>query len=147
MFKHIMVATDLSDGAKNATIKAVQIAHQFNSKITILNVHEEFMGKEEMEMLRVSVKEVQEKFREIALEAKSEIKSLLTELQANDIETNVLLREGTPSKVILKNAKDLKIDLIVMGTKGKDTLYELIIGSTTKNVTRSSHCPVLTVPS
>ena len=146
MFKHIMVATDLSESAKNATIKAVQIAHQFNSKITILNVHEEFMDKEEMEMLRVSVKEVQEKFREIAIEAKTEIKSLLNELHANDIDTEIMLREGTPSKEILKNAKDLKIDLIVIGTNGKDTLYELILGSTAKNVTRSSHCPVLTVP-
>ena len=78
MFRHIMVATDLGEGTKNATKKAVQIAHQFDSKITILNVHEEFMDKEEMEMLRVSVKEVQEKFREIAIEAKSEIKSLLS---------------------------------------------------------------------
>ena len=146
MFKHILVPTDLSPRAKNATKKAIQIAHQFNSKITILNVHEEFMDKEEMEMLRVSVAEIQEKFREIAIEAKSEIKSFLTKMHADDINTDIVLREGTPSKEILELAKELDVDLIVMGTNGRETFVELLLGSTAKNVTRDSTCPVLTIP-
>ena len=146
MFKHILVPTDLSPRSKNAIKKAIQIAHQFNSRITILNVHEEFMDKEEMEMLRVSVAEIQEKFREIAIEAKSEIKSFLTKMHADDIDTDIVLREGTPSKEILKFAKELKVDLIVMGTNGRETLVELLLGSTAKNVTRDSTCPVLTIP-
>ena len=46
MFKHIIIASDLSLKSKIAAQKAVQIAHQFNSKIFLLNVHEEFMDKD-----------------------------------------------------------------------------------------------------
>jgi nucleotide-binding universal stress UspA family protein len=58
MFKHILCPTDLKARSNIATIKAVQIAHQFGSKITLLNIHQEFMDKEERKMLRVSVNEM-----------------------------------------------------------------------------------------
>ena len=48
MFKHILVPTDLSNKAELAFNKAVFLAHQFNSEITLLNVHEEFQSKEEL---------------------------------------------------------------------------------------------------
>ena len=146
MFKHIIIASDLSLKSKIAAQKAVQIAHQFNSKITVLNIHEEFMDKDEMEMLRVSVDEMQNQFREIAIEAKAEIKSLFSELHANNIELDVILREGTPSKEILQMAKELKADLIVMGTNGKDNITDYFLGTTSENVISKSNCPVLVVP-
>ncbi len=146
MFKQILVPTDLSPNAEHATKKAVQIAHQFNSKITILNVHEEFIDKNEMEMLRVSVTDIQNKFRKIAVEAKSEIKASLTKMEANDINTEIILREGTPYKEILKFAIESKVDLIVMGTKRDEGLMDYLLGSTTENVTKHAKCPVLIVP-
>ena len=55
MFTHILCPTDLKERAFIALKKAVQIAHQFNARITMLNVHDEFLNKEEREMLRVSL--------------------------------------------------------------------------------------------
>jgi nucleotide-binding universal stress UspA family protein len=72
MFKHILCPTDLKDRSDMAVKKAVQIAHQFGSKITLLNVREEFMDNEEREMLRVSVNKMKEKFRNIAFYSKKE---------------------------------------------------------------------------
>ena len=146
MFKHILIASDLGPKAKIAAQKAVQIAHQFDSKISVLNVHEEFMDKDEMEMLRVSVDDMQNQFRQIAIEAKSEIKSLFNELQANDIELEILLREGIPSKEILYLANELRADLIVIGTNGKDNFTDYFLGTTSENVISKSNCPVLVVP-
>ena len=47
MFSHILCPIDLKERSDIAVKKAVQIAHQFGSKITLLNIHEEFMDKEE----------------------------------------------------------------------------------------------------
>jgi nucleotide-binding universal stress UspA family protein len=52
MFKHILCPTDVKDRSDMALKKAVQIAHQFGSKITLLNVHEEFMDREERSFVR-----------------------------------------------------------------------------------------------
>ena len=70
MFDHIMCATDLSPRSDEALRVAVHMAARYDSHLTVLNVHEGFMGKGEMIMLRVSVEQMQEKFREIALAAK-----------------------------------------------------------------------------
>ena len=55
MFIKILCSTDLNATSNEAVKKAVQLAHQYNSKIIMLNIHEEFMTKEAMGMLRVSI--------------------------------------------------------------------------------------------
>ena len=63
MFIKILCATDLNTTSNEAVKKAVQLAHQYNSKIIMLNVHEEFMTKEEMGMLRVSIDKMKLEFQ------------------------------------------------------------------------------------
>ena len=70
MFIKILCATDLNTTSNEAVKKAVQLAHQYNSKIIMLNVHEEFMTKEEMGMLRVSIDTMKLEFEKTALKAK-----------------------------------------------------------------------------
>ena len=62
MFKKILCATDLNVASSAAVIRAVQLAHQYGSKIIMLNVHEEFLSKEELGMLRVSISSMKSKF-------------------------------------------------------------------------------------
>ena len=99
-----------------------------------------------MEMLRVSVDDMQKQFRKIAIEAKAEIKSLFSQLHTDDIDINIVLREGTPSKEILELSKKLDADLIVMGTNGKDNISDYLLGTTSENVISNSICAVLVVP-
>ena len=146
MFNHILCPTDLKARADIAVNKAVQLAHQFGSKITLLNVHEEFMDKEEREMLRISVSKMKDKFKHIATECKEEMKAVIHKLHADNIEVDYLLHKGKPDKVIVEVAKKLGIDLIVMCTDGRDNLMDFVIGSNTEHVINSSPCPVLVIP-
>jgi len=74
MFTHILCPTDLKERALIALKKAVQIAHQFNSKITMLNVHDEFINKEEREMLRVSFESMKDKYAQVAIESREQMR-------------------------------------------------------------------------
>jgi nucleotide-binding universal stress UspA family protein len=56
-----------------------------------------------------------------------------------------MVREGNPHHEILKVAKELQADLIVMGPRGKTGLAQFLIGSVAERVVRHAHCPVLTV--
>jgi nucleotide-binding universal stress UspA family protein len=145
MFNHILCPTDLQRRSDVAVIKAVQIAHQFGSKITLLNVHEEFMNKEEREMLRVSVDEMKEKYKQIAIESKEEMKSVIHKLHADDIEVEYLLHGGKPKKVIVETAKQLGTDLIVIGTDGRDNVMDFVVGTITEHVVNAAPCPVLVI--
>ena len=69
MFTKILCATNLYTSSNEAVTKAVQLAHQYNSKIILLNVHKEFMTKEERVMLRVSIDTMKLEFETTALKA------------------------------------------------------------------------------
>ena len=145
MFNHILCPTDLKERSDIAVKKAVQIAHQFGSKITLLNVQEDFMDKDEREMLRVSVDKMKEKYKQIAIDSKEEMKTVIHKLHADDIEVDYLLHSGKPQKVIVEVAKQLGTDLIVIGTDGRDNVMDFIVGTTTEHVINAAPCPVLVV--
>ena len=146
MFKHILCPTDLKNRSDMAVKKAIQIAHQFGSKITLLNVHEEFMDKEEREMLRVSVNKMKEKYKHVALDSKEEMKAVIHQLHADDIEVDYLLHGGKPEHVIVEVAKQLGPDLIVMCTDGRNSIMDFVVGTITEHVIKASVCPVLVIP-
>jgi nucleotide-binding universal stress UspA family protein len=54
--------------------------------------------------------------------------------------------EGSPAWHIAKRAKDLDVDLIVMGTHGYGTFRRMILGSVAIQVLHDVHCPVWTHP-
>jgi nucleotide-binding universal stress UspA family protein len=72
----------------------------------------------------------------------------LHRLQAPDDEVRLehLLRCGNPAQEILRTAKTLRSDLIVMGTHGRRWLGRLVMGSVAEEVVRAAPCAVLTVP-
>jgi nucleotide-binding universal stress UspA family protein len=56
------------------------------------------------------------------------------------------LRQGEPVGTLLAAAEELRADLIVMTTNGRDTLNQALRGSTTERVIRNAKCPILAVP-
>jgi len=146
MFRHILCPTDLKERAFIALKKAVQIAHQFNLKITMLNAHPEFMGKQEREMLRVSFDGLKEKYRRIAVESREEMKAEISKLHVEDIQVDYVLREGKPETIILEMAEKLAIDLIVICTDGRDNIKDFVTGTITEHVINHASCPVLVIP-
>ncbi len=146
MFQHILCPMDMKSRSRLALKKAIQIAHQFGSQITLLNCHPEFMDREEREMLRVSVAEMEEKFRQTAVESKTEMQAIITRLHAEDIAVEYLLREGRPEDTIAAVARDIAADLIVICTDGRDNLKDFLTGTITEKVINSLVCPVLVIP-
>jgi nucleotide-binding universal stress UspA family protein len=56
-----------------------------------------------------------------------------------------LLVEGNVAATILREAKDMNCDAIVMGTHGRTGVNRFIIGSVAEAVVRKATCPVVTV--
>ncbi len=146
MFQHILCPTDLTERSLLALEKAVQLAHQFGSSITLLNVHAEFMNKKEREMLRVSVEKMKKKFTETAVQAREKMRETIHELHADDVPLTYLLREGKPQNEIPKVAGEVGADLIVIATDGRDNIADFVAGTITEHVINHSPCPVLVIP-
>ena len=146
MFKHILCPTDLGKRSFPALKKAVQIAHQFGSRITMLNIHDEFMNEKERQTLRVSVNDMKSKFKKTAEECKKKMRESISSLQAEDIDIEYVLREGKPETHIAQYANGNDIDLIVIATDGRDNLKDFVTGTITEQVINSAKCPTLVIP-
>jgi len=57
-----------------------------------------------------------------------------------------ITREGDVVGTIAHMAQAMRCDLVVMATKGHDGFLDALRGSTTEQVLRAVHCPVLAVP-
>ena len=146
MFAKILCATDLNAASSEAVKKAVQLAHQYNSQIIMLNVHEEFMTKDEMGMLRVSIDTMKSEFKQTALQAKNEMKEAIKILHAEDIKVEYNIREGKADQVICEEAERVQADLIIMGVSDKNVISNFIFRSTASFVIEHIKIPVLIVP-
>ena len=146
MFIKILCATNLNVSSNEAVKKSVQLAHQYNSKIIMLNVHEEFMSKEEMGMLRVSIDTMKLEFETTATKAKEEMSEIIKNLHAEDIQVEYIIKEGKSNLVICEEAERLKVDLIIMGVSDKNIISNFIFRSTASYVIEHVEIPVLVVP-
>jgi nucleotide-binding universal stress UspA family protein len=72
--------------------------------------------------------------------------SLIAEqMHANGLQAEPILRHGNPYEEIVNAAKELGVDLIVIGYHGYTGLGHLLVGSTADRVLQCAPCPVLVV--
>ena len=65
---------------------------------------------------------------------------------AASVAVHVMLREGKPAEEILREARRLAADLIVLGTRGGGGRGRWVMGSVAEAVLARAPCPVLVVP-
>jgi len=68
------------------------------------------------------------------------------ELNAAGIEAASILVQGPTTKMLVKEADDLKAEMIVLGAHRHSVWHRLIWGSTEDRVIEHASCPVLVVP-
>jgi len=61
---------------------------------------------------------------------------------ANEIVVTVATNPGNE---VVRIAKELKVDVVIMATHGRKGLNHLVLGSVAERVVRESPCPVMTV--
>ncbi|WP_331233149.1 universal stress protein [Natronorarus salvus] len=62
-----------------------------------------------------------------------------------DVETEAVVRHGSPHEAILDYVGNHDIDIVVMGTHGRSGVERHVVGSVAENVVRLSDVPVVTV--
>jgi nucleotide-binding universal stress UspA family protein len=56
-----------------------------------------------------------------------------------------LSRDGIPAREIIRAAREVEADLVVIGAHGATGLREILYGTTAEGVVRGAPCPVLSV--
>jgi len=136
----ILFPTDFSENTQTALNYAIDLANQFACKLILFNTYKlshragMFIGVEKV-------------MRE---ESRAQMAELLkeTRLKLNNGATlEGKVAKGEAVSTIIRAAKKLDVNMIVMGTQGASGLKEVFIGSTTNGVMVGTKTPVLVVPS
>ncbi|MDL1972551.1 MAG: universal stress protein [Deltaproteobacteria bacterium] len=141
--KSILVPTDFSECSKAALKYAFHLADRFDAEVIVLHVIDQGLMNDLEEVSSISNKEIREN---IWMIHERELKKFLGE---GIHQVKYLIAEGIPFQEIVKKAKELAVDLIVMGGYGRlgqRDLERIFFGSTAEKVVRLLPCPVLCVP-
>ncbi len=137
----ILVAVDGSKSSLNAVKYAVKLASNFRTedRITLINVHDDqglrhahqFVGKEG----------IADYLRELS---DKELKPALAVLAKAGIKHDSIIQTGHVAEVI-SSAADKKFDLVILGSKGRSGLVDMLVGSVAQRVMATCKKPVLLV--
>jgi nucleotide-binding universal stress UspA family protein len=88
---------------------------------------------------------VNKMYGDVADEAKQHLQKFVTLHTRDGIQTDFAVETGPVAQCILSFSETHAIDLIVMGTHGRQGVDHLTMGSVTEKVLRKAQCPVLAV--
>ncbi|MCX6641122.1 MAG: universal stress protein [bacterium] len=145
MFKKILCADDLSERALMVLKTALELSRKTGAELTILNIREDFLNKEERVMLRVDLSDFKDDMTKTALAVRDHIDKDAESLGYKGSKYQVLLREGKPSREIIAVANELDADIIIVGLFGSSILKDKLFGSTAENLCSHVKRTVLTV--
>ncbi len=138
-----LVPTDFSAAAKAAAKYAVSIASILQARVILLSVVE----MDTSEAVLHNWKTLENQLKRSALRSLDKLMNELKGVASKPIEISTDMVVGIPMEtVILKYARDNKVDLIVMGTKGSRGLKKILSGSKTASLIEHSSVPVIAVP-
>lgn len=137
-FKKILNPVDGSEHSMRATQYSVELAKQFDSKITLLHCHARFP-------IVLAEPQFQNVINEIMKNSEELIKPFEDLLEDSGVEYEIRILEGSPAKNIDTVVNIEKIDLIVMGSRGASDLEGLFLGSVAHQVLHKVQCPVFII--
>lgn len=137
----ILCPVDFSDYSKKVLEYAQLFAPGQGEEVILLHVVEPYVLPIEYGIAPVPYVELESKVKE---NAEKEL-NLFAKKYFPKSKVQNLVVMGRASEVILAEAKEKKLDLIVMGTHGRTGLSHLFMGSTAERVVRLAPCAVLTV--
>ena len=136
LYGHILLATDFSKGCHFTAKRAMEIAKETGARVSIIHAVEHLPSYAYSYLGSVDIE------TELVDEAKSTMAELGKEL--NIPESDQYIKVGSSKKLILDTAKELGVDLIIVGSHGRHGVSRLL-GSTASAILHSAECDVLTI--
>jgi nucleotide-binding universal stress UspA family protein len=138
VFSKILHANDGSEHAFRAFAMALALAKQNDSNLHMVSVEEIDYMPEFIEEVREQTGTAARRFHKVLQRARA-----MAEDSHVKLDTHVLA--GHPVRDIVELAKELKVDLLVIGAAGHSAIYDRLIGSRADRIVQLAPCPVLVV--
>lgn len=136
--RNIAVATDFTPWSERATRHALVVAHRFGAVMHLVHAvrRSEFVLVPD---LMVELGQIAER------DCNGVIRQLDADHSLSGVEHRCSTLHGEFSETLGSFIDDQRIDLLVLGTRGRSGIASLLLGSGAQQIFRSVLCPVLTI--
>jgi nucleotide-binding universal stress UspA family protein len=138
MYENILLAVDGSENSIRATKEAIKIACLV-PKCMIEVVYVADFSKSKSDILHSKGKE------ELDRSHRQKLLPLEEELKSKNVNYKIKILHGEPGPTIVDYANKNGFDLVVIGSRGLNTLQEMVLGSVSHKVMKRVKCPALIV--
>jgi nucleotide-binding universal stress UspA family protein len=135
----ILVTTDRSSFSENAVREALSFSNKCNSRLYVASVLE---SNPEYETIGANIYKKEEREARAYLEA---IQARAAKAGISSCEILLLVGQD-PYRLIVREAGDKKVDMIIVGRRGRSGIMKMLMGSVTAKVIGHAPCKVLVVP-
>lgn len=139
--ERILAAIGFSKYSRGILEYAAQLATSLDSRLIVANVVN-IRDMEAVSAIQSMGYEVDpEQYKEGIIEERAaELEKLMEAIPFNRERLKTMFRVGHPLEILLKIVKEEKIDMVVMGMKGRTDLNHVLVGSVAEKMFH--HCPV-----
>ena len=118
-FKTILFGFAFSPSLKVNVLETTRIAHFFNAKLILLHVGEKTSAK------------------------LTNIEEIIEGIEHKDLSIDIQWTEGKPYDVIMEACNSMNIDLLILGARQHENMFQFYVGSIARKLTRNVCCSVL----
>jgi nucleotide-binding universal stress UspA family protein len=140
-YSKVLVAVDLSEASAPVLDRAIELARQLGSAVELVHVREPF----DYPLTEGYVAWNDHERVVIDWIDKSLVTAQEAVTRAGLTCTTTSLR-GPAASEIVRHARDVKADLIIVGTHGRTGISHVVLGSVAERVVQKAGRPVLVVP-
>jgi nucleotide-binding universal stress UspA family protein len=130
-FDNVLVATDFSAASKTALLYGASLARRHRSKLYLAHISTSQSEASMMDAWRAAQAHFMDEFLAGRLDG---------------IQHELMVKSGEVRTMLPQLVKEYKIDLLVVGTRGRAGVWRLLLGSSVaQSILRQADCSVLTV--
>ncbi|CEA02163.1 Stress response protein NhaX [Jeotgalicoccus saudimassiliensis] len=136
MYKSILLAADGSENSMRAAEETLNFINE-NTEVTILNVIDPADAKNDVLHSGPAESTVHKR--------KEKLSKIIEVYEKNNIPYKVHYEQGTPNETVVSFANKGTFQLVVLGSRGLNSLQEMVMGSVSHKVAKRSEIPVMIV--
>jgi nucleotide-binding universal stress UspA family protein len=143
----IMAAVDLSDFSAAIVRYSVWLTMRLDADLVLVNV----VNQRDLDMVQRAMTgydafSYPNYLTEQVQHRETKMKEIIETVYPDMVNCSYLVQAGIPYQELLAAIESEKPGLIVVGTKGRSNLADVVVGSTARKLYRRSPIPLLTIP-
>ena len=140
--KHILVVSRMVKYDAKAIHFGASLAKKYGAKLTVIHVIHDPFG---IEGWNLPMPNLTKDYQQLLEKTKKELDKIIEQERTGGIEIEAMLREGEPTKEILKTVKESHIDLLVMLAHEEGHLEHFLFGRSNHDLLLKMPCSILLI--